>query len=125
MPADHLSRSLLPAAVSCLLSLAQRAHARPAHARALADYLGPFLAGGVNACKTCHRADRPTEEDHAHNSFGARLVSVRGELRKAGKRAGLVDRLDAVATEDSDNDGVTNLLELLAGTGPGDPKERP
>jgi hypothetical protein len=125
MKADLLSRAALPAAVACLLLLAQAAHARPAYRRALADYLGPFLAGGVNACKTCHRADRPTEEDHAHNPFGARLVSARRELRKAGKRADLADRLDAVADEDSDGDGVPNLLELLAGTGPGDPKDRP
>ena len=90
-------------------------HARPAHKQALLDYLGPFLTPKLNDCRTCHvsgklEAANQEETDKPHNAFGARLKAVRSELRKAGKKTTIADRLDAVANEDSDGDGVTNLL---------------
>jgi Protein of unknown function (DUF1553)/Protein of unknown function (DUF1549) len=120
----ELLRCLLPAAC-CLLSFAAPAGATPANKNALADFLGPFLpATGVD-CRTCHVAKTPTAEEHEHNSFGARLVEVRKDLRRAGKPADLRARLEAVAEEDSDGDGASNLVELLTGRRPGDASDTP
>src|SRR5262249_39228541 len=47
------------------------------------------------------------------------------ELRKAGKNTDITTRLEAIADEDSDGDGVSNLIEILAGHQPGDPKDKP
>jgi hypothetical protein len=103
------------------------ARARPAHRRALADHFGPRLARKLNDCRTCHLPARPDDDpdDRPHNPFGARLKAVRGELRAAGRPAGIPARLEAVADEDSDGDGVANLLEILAGRYPGEPDDTP
>src|SRR6266446_1227759 len=118
--------------ISCFVLLVldgSLALARPPHKRALADYFGPFLAKKLNDCRTCHLPDRPgakpEEGEKPHNAFGARLAAVRAELRRAGKKADLAARLDAIAEEDSDGDGAPNLLELLAGRAPGDPSDTP
>src|SRR5439155_17285599 len=95
--------------------------ARPAHRQALADYFGPFLAKKLNDCRTCHLADPSgqTGESRAgakpHNVFGARVKAVKRELRQAGKPITIAARLEALADEDSDGDGVSNLIELLSG----------
>src|SRR5262245_21354802 len=100
---------------------------RPAHKRALADYLGNHLAPKLNDCRTCHQpappGQRAEDGDKPHSAFGRRLRKVRDELRKAGKKSDLAARLDAVADEDSDGDGVPNLIELLTGHNPGDPRD--
>jgi cytochrome c553 len=100
-------------------------HARPAHKKAMAEYFGKLLPARLNACTTCHQAARPTEESHEHNAFGKRLAEVRDQLKKAGKKTDIVSRIRAIADEDSDGDGVSNLLELLSGHNPGDPKDKP
>jgi hypothetical protein len=121
---------ILLALVTGLLASAP-VQARPAHKQALADYFGPFLARKLNDCRTCHLPDAPgasqdaVPEKKPHNPFGARLKSVRKELRRAGKKTDLITRLEAVLDEDSDGDGVSNLLELLSGHFPGDPDDRP
>src|SRR5262249_1125749 len=112
-------------AIYLLGSVVPRAHARPAHKQALADYFGPYLAKHLNSCKTCHVAEKPTDDDYAHNPFGERLVVIKSELRKAEKKADFASRLDAIMEEDSDGDGVSNLLELLSGHNPGDAKDKP
>src|SRR5690242_8170492 len=103
------------------------ASARPAHKRALADRLGPLLARKLNDCRTCHQvtAADADPDDKPHNPFGARLKAVRADLRKAGAKSGITDRLDVIADEDSDGDGVANLLELLAGRFPGEADDVP
>jgi hypothetical protein len=107
------------------------APARPAHKRALADYFGPFLASKLNDCRTCHlpeppgTANDPLVDKKPHNAFGARLKEVRKELRKAGKKTDIPSRLEYIADEDSDGDGVSNLIELLSGHFPGDPADKP
>ncbi len=104
-----------------------KAEARPAHKKALADHLGPLLSHKLNDCRTCHlpAGEDDDPEDKPHNPFGARLKAVRGELRKAGSKTGIAERVDAIADEDSDGDGVTDLLELLAGHFPGDAEDVP
>src|SRR2546430_1295953 len=80
--------------------------AYPAHKKALADYLGPFLHKKLDDCRTCHVPAKPgeaiDETDKPHNVFGARLKKVKKELAKAGKSTNLAARLDAVADEDAD-----------------------
>lgn len=99
---------------------------RPAHKKALADYFGPFLAKKLNDCQTCHIANQDDkEDDKPHNSFGMRMKAVRRELSKAGKTSDVAACLDAIAEEDSDGDGASNLMELLAGRFPGDASDKP
>jgi hypothetical protein len=117
-------------AAICLCLAGSSVFARPAHKQALGHYLGTFLTKKLNDCHTCHLPDpegKPTAEEteKPHNSFGARLKAVKAELRKAGKATTIDARLEAVAQEDSDGDGVSNLIELLAGRFPGDAKDRP
>src|SRR5262249_1889427 len=84
----------------------------------------------LHDCRTCHLPDPPGAKDELtdtkpHNPFGARLKAVRDELRKAGKKTDIATRLDAIAQEDSDGDGVPNIVELLTGHNPGDPADKP
>jgi hypothetical protein len=108
-----------------------QATARPVHKQALADYFGPFLAKKLNDCRTCHLPDETARltdgipSEKPHNNFGARLAAVKKELRQAGKKTDIATRLEAIAAEDSDGDGVGNLVELLTGHFPGDPHDRP
>lgn len=105
-------------------------HATPANKKTLEAYLGPFLKRPVD-CRFCHLADAagnkasPDEVDKPHNVFGTRLKSIRKELTKAGKPSDLEARLDAILQEDSDADGVSNLIELLTSHSPGDATDKP
>ena len=123
----HAPRRALALLIPAFFVLTQVAQARPAYKRALAEYLGTALAPKLNDCRTCHLPDSPdaAEGQKPHNSFGARLKAVRKDLRKAGKPSDIVARLRAVAEEDSDGDGVPNLLELLTGHYPGEAADRP
>jgi hypothetical protein len=112
-------------AIFAVLLLGPAATATPANKRALADFLGPLQPAKGFDCRTCHVAAAPTAEDHDHNAFGARLSGVRSELRKAGKPTDLRSRLETIADEDSDGDGVPNLVELLTGHSPGDSADKP
>src|SRR5947209_5872963 len=102
-------------------------NARPAHKQALMDLYGPALPRKMHDCRVCHVPDKPgaEEDDKPHNMFGKRLKAVRKELRKAGKPDDITTRLLMVADEDSDGDGVSNVLELLSGHWPGDASDRP
>jgi hypothetical protein len=121
-------RKLAAIAVAWLALAVPSAHARPPHKKALADYLGPGLARKLNDCRTCHLPPEPgadPSEDRPHNAFGKRLKAVRSQLRKAGKPSGIPARIEAVANEDSDGDGVANLLELVTGHFPGEAGDKP
>src|SRR5437763_13460374 len=122
-----MPRSFRLVLAACVLPLAAGAvHAKPAHKQALAGYLGPFLPAKLNACTLCHLPDDAKgDEEKLHNPFGARLKAVRAELLRAGRKADIPARFDAIADEDSDGDGVPNLLEILAGHNPGDPSDKP
>src|SRR5262245_772005 len=116
-------------ACAVVLGLPAVAVARPAHKQAFAEYFGPFLAKKLNDCRTCHLPEEPgvkhSESEKPHNAFGARLAKVKAELKKAGKKTDIPSRLKAIADEDSDGDGVPNLLEILSGHFPGDVKDTP
>ncbi len=122
-----MSRPAVLGSLATLLVLHSTTDARPPHKLALADHYGPFLARKLNDCRTCHLPDGVKEDgtEKPHNLFGARLAAVREELRKAGKKTDIPTRLDAVADDDSDGDGVPNQIEILAGSNPGDRLDRP
>jgi len=105
------------------------AWSRPPHKRALAEYLGPFLAQKLNDCQTCHLPEKPGVDysvvGKPHNPFGARLKAVKSELKKLRKPTDIPSRLDFIALEDADGDGVSNLIELLSGHYPGDSNDKP
>lgn len=120
-----MTRLLLPFLL--LVILTARVDARPPYKKALADFLGLPAANRLNDCRTCHQLPKPgaDETDRPHNAFGERLKTTRAELRKAGKPSDITARLVAIANEDADRDGVANLLELIAGTFPADPTDKP
>ena len=101
--------------------------AKPPHKQALAAHLGPFLPSTLNACVLCHLPDsgKSDVEGKPHNLFGARLKALRIENEKAGKKFDIPTCFDAIAEEDSDGDGVPNLIEILAGHSPGDANDKP
>ena len=114
-------RSFLSFAMLALTAIP--VHARPAYKQALAHYFGTHLPKNLNACTTCHLPEpkeKNEDADRPHNVFGLRLKALKDELRKAGKAATIEARLDAILDEDSDGDGVSNLLEILTGHSPGD-----
>jgi hypothetical protein len=105
-------------------------YATPANKMALVRYYGRFLPRRLDACTTCHLPSTipgaPTSlKEFPHNAFGKRLYEVGIALAKAGKKADIPSRLQAIAREDSDGDGVDNETELLLGHPPGDPADRP
>ncbi len=123
-----MSLKLSSAAVAFICLLVPSVHARPPHKRSMADYYGPALAKKLNDCRLCHVADGKQDldvEEKPHNVFGARLKAIRAELRKANKKTGIPERLEAIADEDSDNDGVANAIEILTGHFPGEADDRP
>jgi hypothetical protein len=114
--------------VAALLLPPAAAHARPPYKKALADFLGLDANSKLNDCRTCHvpsTGDDQPEGVKPHNAFGARLKAVKEELKKAGRKTDIVSRILAVADEDSDGDGVPNLLELAMGRYPGEAEPKP
>src|SRR5262245_44510069 len=129
-----MSQATWPAAIALTFVLTLQSSpvsARPVHRRALADYFGPFLAQKLNDCRTCHVPDKPGEpkdqlaDVKPHNVFGARLKALKKQLQKAGKKTDIPSRIEAIANEDSDGDGISNLTELLTGHFPGEPDDKP
>jgi hypothetical protein len=104
--------------------------ATPANKAAFVKYYGSFLPTNLNSCATCHlpaKLDHPPEnlDEFPHNVFGKRLRALGRELSQQGKSKDIATRLSLIAREDADSDGVPNEAELLLGSGPGDPKEKP
>jgi hypothetical protein len=67
-------------------------------------------------CLVCHTAMPGTK---------ANLNPYAVDLQKAAKGAFNDAAFKAIETLDSDKDGFTNVVELKAGTLPGDPKSKP
>src|SRR5262245_18360811 len=114
--------------ILALLVLSTSAAARPPHKKAVADHFGKFLTKKLNDCVLCHMPDQPghkEEDGKEHNAFGARQAAIKKELSKAGKKTHIVSRLEAIAAEDADGDGIANLMEILSGRFPGDAKDSP
>jgi hypothetical protein len=120
-------RSSLVLAALAVFFAAPAVQAKPAHKKALIEFFGPALPTRLHNCQTCHLPDTPDKEgsEKPHNAFGKRLVQVREELHRAGKKTDIPSRILALADEDADGDGVSNILELLAGSNPGDPASKP
>uniref|UniRef100_UPI0037513964 DUF1553 domain-containing protein n=1 Tax=Armatimonas sp. TaxID=1872638 RepID=UPI0037513964 len=123
-----MKRAILVAAIMVLCGAS--ASATPANKAALGVRYGRFLPARLDACSTCHQSapgakQGVTLEDFPHNPFGARLKASAESLRKSGQRTDLGRRLEKIASEDSDGDGVANETELLLGRNPGDAKDKP
>ncbi|MEO8350356.1 MAG: DUF1553 domain-containing protein, partial [Chthoniobacteraceae bacterium] len=105
------------------------AAATPANKSALERYYGPFLNKDLAQCTTCHlpspNRNPRTLEEFPHNPFGERLRLLGEELELQGKPRTIAARLEAVAKEDADGDGVANELEILANGNPGDAAQVP
>jgi hypothetical protein len=112
-----------PLVAFALLFLVLPLQAKPAHLKSLGDYVGPSIPKAVNDCRTCHLPD--AGEEKPHNVFGKRVADWRKDRRKAGLANDVPLALDALADEDADRDGAPNLVEVLAGRLPGDPKDLP
>ena len=104
---------------SCCLAITvlhSTAAANPANRQAASKYYGNFLAASLRSCVLCHvRADgagAESLEDFPHNDFGTQLSS-------AGDEVPIAERLARIADQDADQDGVSNLREILAGSAPG------
>src|SRR5204862_823488 len=110
-----------------LLGSAVTGWATPANKAALERHYDRFLGKELNRCTTCHLPSAVKEpqslEEFPHNPFGDRLRLLGEDLEKAGKRKDVALRLEMVAHEDSDGDGVDNETEILAGSNPGDAKQ--
>jgi hypothetical protein len=111
--------------LALLLVLCSPAAAKPGYRQTLATHMGPFLPKRVNECRLCHEKADARGQDPARNAFGERLEEVRRAARKAGQPFDLPTRLAAVADEDTDGDGVPNLIEILSGHFPADPADTP
>src|SRR5262245_29195493 len=118
-----MTRSALLLAL--LLGLAAPAAAKPGYRQTLTTHMGPFLPKRVNECRLCHEKADARGQDPARNAFRERLEEVRRAARKAGKPFDLPTRMAAVEAEDTDGDGVPNLIEILSGHFPGDPADTP
>lgn len=109
-----------------VLALAVSALANPANKQALTNHMGPFFLAKINDCRLCHvPGDILLGEDKPRNSFGERLEAVEEELARLGKSSEFAARFEAIADEDSDGDGVSNLNEVLLGHFPGDSMDLP
>lgn len=118
-------------AVAALFA-AGAAFAIPPHRQALKKYYGVHLAQSLHQCATCHlsKDEVPDPEEYdpeapPHNVFGERLARLGEEFETEGKPTDVALRLEAVANEDADGDGVPNEIEILLGRHAGRPEPPP
>jgi hypothetical protein len=110
-------------ALACCFS----ASATPANKAALDKHYDRFLARSLSRCTTCHLPSENKNpenlDEFPHNPFGDQLRALRKDLPQAERD--IPARLQRIAGEDSDNDGVANELEILLGRNPGDAQDKP
>jgi hypothetical protein len=124
----RVTRLLNPGALGALgLACCFWASATPANKAALDKHYDRFLARSLIRCTTCHlpseNKNPESLEQFPHNPFGDRLRAIRKDLPQAERD--IPARLQRVAAEDSDKDGVANELEILLGRNPGDAQDKP
>jgi hypothetical protein len=128
LAASHQKRRVC-AVVGVLAIFATAAQGTPANKAALEKHYDKFLAKNLARCTTCHlpseNKNPETLDEFPHNPFGARLRTIGKQLVADGKKKDLPLRLQSIAHEDADNDGVENETELLLGHNPGDGKDAP
>lgn len=115
--------------VGWLLLVVGPVSATPVHRAALERHFDRFLPRPLAQCQTCHLPSDnklpESLEEFPHNPFGARLREVGDAARANGQRMELSDRIERIADEDTDGDGIPNRLELLLGHHPGDARDLP
>ena len=74
------------------------------------------------ACALCHSGKGEPDENNL-NVFGKSFGRAYAKESKGKDRA--VRTMEAVAAQDADGDGATNMEEIALGTQPGDPKSAP
>lgn len=74
----------------------------------------PVCQGRIASCSACHTSVQPV----GWNAFGASLLP---HLGQEDFSVALVSALEQVQSEDSDEDGVSNIEELQIGSDPADP----
>ncbi|HQH99848.1 MAG TPA: hypothetical protein PLA18_01115 [Deltaproteobacteria bacterium] len=74
------------------------------------------------SCQYCHAVYDFTAEPNAHGDMGTTLNSYGEAYRTAGRNA---TALSAIEDYDSDDDGYTNIVEILANRYPGDATDDP
>ena len=102
------------------IALSVQLLATPANKAALKHHYDRFMDANLARCTTCHlpseNKDPQSLAEFPHNPFGARLRKIRADMGADGKSLGA--RLERIAAEDSDGDGVENEKELLLGYNP-------
>lgn len=113
-------------AAMAIVGLALPASAKPVAPSAFCAVYAdaPACAEGVALCETCHTAPP------GRNVFGVQLEQALAPaearpLSDADFLEALPKALAEIEALDADGDGYDNLEELLAGTGPADPRSRP
>src|SRR5687768_17441106 len=114
----------LCAALWLVSTASPRICATPANKAGLEHHYDRFLERRLSQCTTCHLPSQNKAperlEDFPHNPFGQRLRELRLELAKSDQPDSITVRLQKIADDDSDDDGVANEAELLLGHNPGD-----
>ena len=105
------------------------ASATPANKAALEKHYDRFLTKSLARCTTCHlpseNKNPESLEEFPHNSFGARLRTIGKQIAAEGAKKEMAVRLQRVAREDADGDGVDNETEILLGHNPGNAESAP
>jgi hypothetical protein len=102
------------------------ARAVPAHKHSLKKHYGQHLSAALHQCTTCHQRQDEAADPSAfdpdappHNPFGTRLRELGESLEAANQPQDVITRLQQIADEDADADGVSNQLEIFLGRQPG------
>jgi len=103
--------------------------ANPANRAALATHFGDLMAADLQSCLLCHVGEHgegaSSLDEFPHNAFGDAMRIAGEQLLDAGKDDAMSERMQLLAAADADGDGITNLLEILLGSHPGDPNHVP
>ncbi|MGH7145609.1 MAG: hypothetical protein ACREJ2_15975 [Planctomycetota bacterium] len=95
----------------------------------LLDILPILDKKNQDTCKLCHTQIKDPDTHRVApkwNDFGLALKKVHDDAKaKTGTAPTFAQMFDAVKDLDSDGDGVSNIVELVAGTKPGDKDDKP